>query len=51
MAIFLARQHDRFLPAGLAQTRDPATNGPLRAAANHYQRALDRVARSTALAA
>jgi hypothetical protein len=51
IAIFLARLHDRFLPTGLADTLDPASSGPLRTAATHYQHALDTLARRTALAA
>jgi hypothetical protein len=50
-AIFLARLHDRFLPTGLAETTDPASSGPLRAATKRYHQALDTLARSTALAA
>jgi hypothetical protein len=50
-AIFLSRLHDRFLPTGLADTLDPASNGPMRAATTHYQRALDTLAHHTGLAA
>ena len=50
-AIFLARLHDRFLPTGLAQSIDPASSGPLRAATIQYVQALDTLARHTALAA
>jgi hypothetical protein len=50
-AIFLARVHDRFLPTGLANSIDPASSGPLRAATTRYVAALDTLARRTALAA
>ncbi len=50
-AIFLTRVHDRFLPTGLADVIDLASSGPLRAAATHYQQALDAHARRCGLAA
>jgi hypothetical protein len=49
-ALFLTRAHDRLLRTGLAELSDPEP-GPLKAASRSYQRALDKLAQESGLAA
>ena len=44
-AMFLTRIHDRLLPTGLATLAGATHDGPLRAAANTYHKAVDALAR------
>ena len=50
-AMFLTRVHDRLLPTGLAILADADQARPLRAVANAYQAAIDRLTAATGLAA
>ena len=50
-AMFLTRIHDRLLPTGLATLAEATHDGPLRAAANTYHKAIDALARDHGLAA
>ena len=50
-AMFLTRVHDRLLPTGLAILADADQPRPLRAAANAYQAAIDKLTATTGLAA
>ena len=49
-ALFLTRAHDRLLRTGLAELTDPGS-GPLEAASHNYQRAVDKLAEESGLAA
>lgn len=49
-ALFLTRAHDRLLRAGPAQLTDPEP-GPLQTASRTYQRAIDKLAEESGLAA
>ncbi len=49
-ALFLTRAHDRLLRTGLAEITDPQP-GPLQAASRNYQKALDRLSKTSGLAA
>ena len=49
-ALFLTRAHDRLLRTGLAQLTDPEP-GPLQTASRTYQRAIDKLAEESGLAA
>jgi len=49
-ALFLTRAHDRLLRTGLAELTDPGP-GPLKAASRSYQRAVDKLAEESGLAA
>ena len=49
-ALFLTRAHNRLLCTGLAQLAEPVP-GPLRAATNRYQAAIDALTRDSGLAA
>jgi len=49
-ALFLTRAHDRLLRTGMAQLTEPAP-GPLRSASRAYQKAIDRLAQESGLAA
>ena len=50
-AMFLTRVHDRLLPTGLAVLADTQSSRPLRAAANAYQSAFEKLVKATGLAA